>query len=207
MAAQFLTIHPDNPQPRLIAQAVEVIHRGGLIAYPTDSSYALGCHLGDKAALDRIRAIRKVDKRHHFTLVARDLSHISEYAKVNNQQYRLIKASTPGPYTFILPAKRRVPRRTMHQRRRTIGLRIPDHKIVQSLLEKLDEPLLSSTLILPGRDRPVGDPENIFAELKHLIDLVIDGGHCGYEPTTVIDWQQDVPEVVRQGKGVFLEHS
>ncbi len=202
--AQFFHIHPQNPQKRLLQQAVDIVNKGGLIAYPTDSCYALGCHLGDKTAIGRIRDIRKVEKTHNFTLVARDLSHISEYAKIDNQQYRIIKANTPGPYTFILPAKRKVPRRIMHQRRRTIGLRIPDNKIVQGLLDILDEPILSSTLILPGKDLPLGDPDTIYERLQHQVDLVIDGGHCGYEPSTVIDWQHDAPEVVRQGRGEVL---
>lgn len=202
--AEFLQIHPENPQQRLLKKAADIVAGGGLIAYPTDSSYAFGCHLGDKNALDRIRAIRQVGRDHHFTLVARDLSHISEYAKVSNQQYRVIKSSTPGAFTFILPAKRKVPRRIMHQRRKTIGLRIPDNQIVFGLLDLLIEPLLSSTLIVPGRELPFGDPQNIYDTLKHQVDLVIDGGQCGYEPTTVIDWHGDAPEIVRQGKGEAL---
>lgn len=202
--AEFFHIHPDNPQSRLLNKAADIIAQGGLVAYPTDSSYAFGCHLGDKAALDRIAAIRKVNRDHNFTLVARDLSHISEYAKVNNQQYRLIKSSTPGPFTFILPAKRKVPRRIMQQRRKTIGLRIPDNPIVLGLLAILDEPILSSTLILPGHELPLGDPNDIYDALKHQVDLVIDGGHCGIEPTTIIDWHLDAPQVTRQGKGQAL---
>jgi len=202
--AEFLHIHPEDPQKRLLKKAADIIAAGGLIAYPTDSSYAFGCHLGDKNALDRIRAIRQANRDHHFTLVARDLSHISEYAKIDNQQYRVIKSSTPGPFTFILPAKRKVPRRIMHQRRKTIGLRIPDNNIVLGLLDVLVEPILSSTLILPDRELPLGDPQNIYDSLKHQVDLVIDGGQCGYEPTTVIDWRGDAPEIVRQGKGKVL---
>lgn len=202
--AEFLHIHPVDPQKRLLKQAASIIAGGGLVAYPTDSSYALGCHLGDKNALDRIRAIRQANRDHHFTLVARDLSHISEYAKIDNQQYRVIKNSTPGAFTFILPAKRKVPRRIMHQRRKTIGLRIPDNKIVQGLLDVLVEPILSSTLILPGKELPLGDPQNIYDTLQHQVDLVIDGGQCGYEPTTVIDWHADAPKIIRQGKGEAL---
>lgn len=202
--AEFLHIHPIDPQHRLLRKAADIIAGGGLIAYPTDSSYAFGCHLGDKSALDRIRTIRQADRDHHFTLVARDLSHISEYAKIDNQQYRVIKNSTPGPFTFILPAKRKVPRRIMHQRRKTIGLRIPDNKIVLGLLDILVEPILSSTLILPGRELPLGDPQNIYDTLRHQVDLVIDGGECGYEPTTVVDWHGDAPEIIRQGRGEAL---
>lgn len=204
MVAEFFHIHPINPQPMLLSKAASIIAEGGLIIYPTDSSYAFGCHLGDKNALDRIRMIRKVNRDHHFTLVARNLSHISEYAKINNQQYRVIKSSTPGPFTFILPAKRKVPRRIMHQRRKTIGLRIPDNNIVLGLLDILVEPILSSTLILPDRELSLGDPQNIYDNLSHKVDLVIDGGHCGYEPTTVIDWHEDSPKIVRQGKGEAL---
>ena len=202
--AEFLHIHPIDPQQRLLKQAANIIAGGGLVAYPTDSCYALGCHLGDKSSMDRIRAIRQGNRDHHFTLVARDLSQISEYAKIDNQQYRVIKNSTPGPFTFILPAKRKVPRRIMHQRRKTIGLRIPKNKIVQGLLDLLVEPILSSTLILPGKELPLGDPQNIYESLKHQVDLVIDGGHCGYEPTTVVDWRADAPEIIRQGKGDAL---
>lgn len=201
---EFLHIHPIDPQKRLLKKAADIIAEGGLVAYPTDSSYALGCHLGDKSALDRIRVIRQGNRDHHFTLVARDLSHISEYAKIDNQQYRVIKSCTPGPFTFILPAKRKVPRRIMHQRRKTIGLRIPDNKIVLGLLDVLVEPILSSTLILPGKELPLGDPQNIYDTLNHKVDLVIDGGQCGYEPTTVIDWRGDAPEIIRQGKGEAL---
>ncbi len=199
--AQFFEIHPKNPQPRLIRQAAEIIRRGGVVVYPTDSSYAIGCHIGDKVALDRIRRIRKLDKDHNFTLVASDLSEISSYAKIDNEKYRLIKATTPGPYTFILAATRQVPRRLQHPRRKTVGLRIPDSLIVQALLAELGEPILSSTLIPPGDSLPMSDPHDIRERLQHVVELVIDGGFCGLEPTTVVEWVADVPTVVRNGKG------
>ena len=199
--AQFFSIHPDNPQLRLIRQAAEIVRAGGVIVYPTDSCYALGCHLGDKDAMTRIRAIRQVDERHHFTLVCRDLAEISHYAKVNNSQYRLLKASTPGSYTFIFEATREVPRRLQHPKRNTIGLRIPDHPVVQALLVELNEPLLSSTLMLPGDEFPLNDAEEIRDRLEHQVELVLDGGPCGLEMTTVIDLTGDVPELIRQGRG------
>ena len=199
--AQFFSIHPDNPQLRLIRQAAEIVRAGGVIVYPTDSCYALGCHLGDKDAMTRIRAIRQVDERHHFTLVCRDLAEISHYAKVNNSQYRLLKASTPGSYTFIFEATREVPRRLQHPKRNTIGLRIPAHPVVQALLAELNEPLLSSTLMLPGDEFPLNDTEEIRDRLEHQVELVLDGGPCGLEMTTVIDLTGDVPELTRQGKG------
>jgi tRNA threonylcarbamoyl adenosine modification protein (Sua5/YciO/YrdC/YwlC family) len=199
--SQYFRIHPDNPQGRLIRQAVEIIRQGGVIAYPTDSAYALGCHLGDKKALERIRRIRQVDDRHNFTLVCRDLSEIATYAQVNNAAYRLINAHTPGPYTFILPASREVPRRLLHPKRRTIGIRVPDHRITQALLEELGEPLMSTTLILPGQDRPMTDAEEIRDALEHELDLIIDGGPCGIEPTTVVDLTGERPVVLRVGKG------
>jgi tRNA threonylcarbamoyl adenosine modification protein (Sua5/YciO/YrdC/YwlC family) len=199
--AQFFSIHPDNPQLRLIRQAAEIVRAGGVIVYPTDSCYALGCHLGDKDAMTRIRAIRQVDERHHFTLVCRDLAEISHYAKVNNSQYRLLKASTPGSYTFIFEATREVPRRLQHSKRSTIGLRIPDHPVVQAMLAELNEPLLSSTLMLPGDEFPLNDAEEIRDRLEHQVELVLDGGPCGLEMTTVIDLTGDVPELIRQGRG------
>lgn len=199
--AQFFQIHPQNPQMRLVDQAVEIIRSGGLVAYPTDSSYALGCHLGDKAAMERIRRLRQVGDRHHFTLVCRDLSELALYAKVDNSTYRLLKAHTPGPYTYILPATREVPRRLQNPRRKTIGLRVPDHPIPQALLTRLGEPLMSSTLIIPGQTTPLGDPEEIREILEHQVDLVIDGGFCGLEPTTVIDLVDGPPRLVRQGCG------
>ncbi|MBX3615644.1 L-threonylcarbamoyladenylate synthase [Nitrosomonas sp.] len=199
--AQFFAIHTDTPHLRLIKQAVAIVRGGGVIVYPTDSCYALGCHLGDKDAMARIRAIRQVDERHHFTLVCRDLAEIATYAKVDNSQYRLLKATTPGSYTFILQATREVPRRMQHPKRNTIGLRIPDHPVVQALLQELDEPLLSSTLILPGDEYPLNDAEEIRERLEHQVELVMDAGSCGIDMTTVIDLTTDAPELVRLGKG------
>lgn len=199
--SQFFQIHPDNPQARLIRQAVDIIRNGGVIVYPTDSAYALGCHIGDKAALDRIRRIRKLDDKHNFTLVCRDLSEIATYAKVNNAVYRLLRQTTPGPYTFILPATSEVPRRLLHPKRKTVGLRVPDNAIASALLADLGEPLMSVTLILPGDELPLIDPYDIRETLEHDVDLVIDGGYCGMEPTTVIDLADETPVVVREGKG------
>ena len=199
--SQFFQIHPVNPQPRLIHQAVEIIRSGGLIVYPTDSSYALGCHVGDKAGMERIRRIRDLDNKHNFTLVCRDLSEIATYAKVDNSGYRLLKSLTPGPYTFILKATHEVPRRLQNPKRKTIGIRIPAHPIAQSLLEELGEPLMSSTLILPGQENPETDAHDIRQRLEHDVDLVIDGDNCGLEPTTVIDLVDGSMEVVRKGRG------
>ena len=199
--AQFFQIHPLNPQPRLIRSAVDIVKKGGVIVYPTDSCYALGCHIGDKAAMERIRAIRQVDDRHHFTLVCRDLSEIAQYARVDNVQYRLLKANTPGSYTFLLQATREVPRRLQNPRRSSIGIRVPDHPVALALLTELGEPLLSSTLILPGDEQPMTEADDIRERLEHHVDLVLDGGHCGAEPTTVIDMFEDKPVLVRAGKG------
>ena len=199
--SQFFTIHPENPQARLIRQAVDIIRDGGVVVYPTDSAYALGCHIGDKNALDRIRRIRKLDDRHNFTLVCRDLSEIATYAKVDNRIYRMLKSSTPGPYTFILRATSEVPRRLMHAKRKTVGLRVPDNAIALALLEDLDEPLMSVTLIMPGDEYPLIDPYDIRETLEHHVDLVIDGGYCGMEPTTVVDLVDEVPLILRAGKG------
>jgi len=199
--SQFFQIHPENPQQRLIDKAVEIINCGGVIVYPTDSGYALGCHIGDKAAMERIRSIRQVDAKHNFTLVCRDLSEIALYAKVENSAYRLIKSHTPGPYTFILKATKEVPRRLQNPKRKTIGLRVPDKLIAQMLLETLGEPLMSSTLILPGDDMPLTDPYDIRDTLEHALDLIIDGGYCGFEPTTVVELTEDEAVVVRQGLG------
>jgi len=199
--AQFFQIHPDNPQLRLIRSAVEIIRQGGLVIYPTDSSYALGCHIGDKRAMERIRRIRQLDDKHNFTLVCRDLTEISTYAKIGNQQYRLLKTLTPGPYTFIHQATKQVPKRLQHAKRKTIGLRIPDNHIAQALLEELGEPLMSSTLILPGDEMPLTDPYDMRDTLGHDVDLVIDGGYCGFEPTTVVDMTDDSAVVLRAGKG------
>ncbi len=199
--AQFFQLHPRNPQARLIRQAVEILRKGGIVAYPTDSSYALGCAIGNKEAMDAIRRIRRVDDDHNFTLVCRDLSEVALYARIDNEIYRLLKRFTPGPYTFILAATREVPRRLQHPKRRTIGLRIPDFPIVSALLGELDEPLMSSTLIMPGTDLPMNDAEEIRETLEHAIDMVIDGGPCDLEPTTVVDLTGDSPVVLRQGKG------
>lgn len=199
--SQFFQIHPDDPQPRLIRQAVEVLREGGVIAYPTDSAYALGCRLEDKKAADRIRAIRRVDAGHHFTLVCRDLSEIGTYAQVDNTAYRLLKAFTPGPYTFILRATREVPRRLVHPKRKSVGLRVPGNPIAQALLAELDEPLMSVTLILPGEDMPMVDPREIREALEHQVDAIIDGGFCGLEPTTVVDLREGTPQVLREGRG------
>jgi tRNA threonylcarbamoyl adenosine modification protein (Sua5/YciO/YrdC/YwlC family) len=199
--AQFFQIHPTHPQPRLIKRAVDIVRAGGVIAYPTDSSYALGCHIGDKTAMERIRRIRRVDENHNFTLVCRDLSEVAQYARVSNADYRLLKANTPGPYTFILPATREVPRRLQHPKRKTIGLRVPDHVIAQALLAELKEPLMSSTLMMPGDDLPLSDPEEIRDRLEHDVDLVVDGGFCGLEPTTVVEIEAGRATLTRQGKG------
>jgi tRNA threonylcarbamoyl adenosine modification protein (Sua5/YciO/YrdC/YwlC family) len=199
--SQFFQIHPDNPQARLVRQAVDIIKQGGVVVYPTDSAYALGCHIGDKSALDRIRRIRKLDDRHNFTLVCRDLSEIATYAKVSNTVYRLLRHTTPGPYTFILPATSEVPRRLMHPKRKTVGLRVPDNLIAAALLADLGEPLMSVTLIMPGDELPLIDPYDIRETLEHEVDLVIDGGYCGMEPTTVVDLADETPVVTRVGKG------
>lgn len=199
--AQFFSIHPENPQVRLIDQAVEILRRGGLIVYPTDSAYALGCHLGDKMALDRIRALRQLDKHHNFTLMCRDLSELATYARVNNSAFRLIKNHTPGPYTFILNATSEVPRRLMHPKRKTIGMRVPQNNIALALLERLGEPLMSSSLIMPGETLPLTDPYDIRDLLEHQVELVIDGGFCGLEPTTVVDLTEDAPSITREGCG------
>jgi tRNA threonylcarbamoyl adenosine modification protein (Sua5/YciO/YrdC/YwlC family) len=199
--AQFFAVHPDNPQPRLIRQAAEIVRAGGVIVYPTDSCYALGCRLGDKPAVDRIRAIRQVGPHHHFALVCRDLAQIAVYARVDDRQFRLLKAATPGSYTFILQATREVPRRLQHPRRKTIGLRIPDHKIVRALLEELGEPLLSSTLILPDDELPLNDAQEIRRRLEHGVDLILDGGSCGIEPTTVVNLTGETPLITRAGRG------
>ncbi len=199
--SQFFEIHPENPQHRLINEAVAILERGGVIVYPTDSCYALGCHLGDKRAMERIRRIRRVGKDHHFTLVCKDLSEIANYARLDNDAFRLVRGLTPGPYTFILKATKDVPKRLQHPKRKTIGIRIPDNVIAQSLLEALGQPIMSSTLILPDTDLPMTDPYQIRVLLEHEVDLVIDGGFCDIEPTSVIDLTAGFPEVLRQGKG------
>jgi len=199
--SQFFQIHPDNPQARLVRQAVDIIRGGGVVVYPTDSAYALGCQIGDKSALDRIRRIRKLDDRHNFTLVCRDLSEIATYAKVDNAAYRLLRHCTPGPYTFILRATSEVPKRLMHPKRKTVGLRVPDNHIAAALLDDLGEPLMSVTLIMPGDELPLIDPYDIRQTLERDVDLVIDGGYCGMEATTVVDLADETPLVTRVGKG------
>jgi tRNA threonylcarbamoyl adenosine modification protein (Sua5/YciO/YrdC/YwlC family) len=201
MASLFYDIHPQNPQARLIRQVTQIIRDGGVVVYPTDSCYALGCHIGDKDAMERISRIRQTDKNHHFTLVCRDLSEIAHYARVNNQQYRMIKSLTPGAYTFILPASKETPKRLQNPKRRTIGIRIPDHLIPQLILEELGEPIMSSTLLLPGDDLPMTDAREIQERLKQQVNAVIDGGNCGLEPTSVIDMAGEVPVILREGKG------
>ena len=199
--ARLVEIHPADPQPRRIAEIGATIRNGGLIAYPTDSSYALGCHIGDKHAMDRIRRIRRTDKHHNFTLVCSDLSEISLYARIDNWAYRLIKSRTPGPYTFILQATREVPKRLQNPRRKTIGIRVPDHAIVQAMLEALGEPIMSSTLTLPGDDTPLTDVDEIEARIGHQIDMIVDGGGAGIEPTSVIDLSEGSINVLREGRG------
>jgi len=199
--SQYFAVHPENPQPRLIKRAAEIVRGGGVIVYPTDSCYALGCHIGDKAAMERIRAIRGVGERHHLTLVCRDLSELATYARVDNRQFRLLKAATPGSYVFILEATRELPKRLQHPKRRTIGLRIPDHPVVDALLAELGEPLLSSTLLLPGDELPETDASLIRERLEHQVDLVLDDGSCGMDPSTVIDLTGPEPLVTRAGKG------
>ncbi|MBI5450765.1 MAG: threonylcarbamoyl-AMP synthase [Gammaproteobacteria bacterium] len=203
----FLTLHPDNPQARLINQLVSVIRDGGVIAYPTDSCYALGCHIGDKDALDRIRSIRQLDDHHNFTLVCQDLSELATYARVGNSEFRLLKGCTPGPYTFILTATKEVPRRLQHPKRKTIGLRVPEHPITQALLQALAEPLMSVTLILPGDQLPMTDAEEIRERIGKQVDVIIDGGPCSHEPTSVIDLTGEAPLVIRHGRGevAFLQ--
>lgn len=202
--SQFFTIHPENPQARLIKRAAAIIRDGGIIVYPTDSCYALGCHIGDKAAMERIRTIRGIDARHHLTLVCRDLSELAKYARVDNQQFRLLRAATPGSYVFILQATRELPKRLQHPKRRTIGLRIPDHPVVDALLAELGEPLLSSTLLLPGDAQPHTDVQEIRGQLEHQVDLILDGGSCGIEPTTVVDLTGSAPVLIRAGKGSLM---
>lgn len=199
--AQYFRIHPTHPQPRLVKQAAEIVRAGGLIAYPTDSCYALGCHLGDARALARLRRVRGMDEKHHLTLMCRDLSELAAFAIVDNAQYRLLRAATPGSFTFILRGTREVPRRLLHPRRRTIGVRVPDHPVALALLGALGEPMLSATLQLPGDAAPLDDPAGIRARLEHELDLVIDSGSCGIEPTTVVDLSGAEAVILRRGKG------
>ena len=201
--AQFFSLHPVQPQPRLIRQAAEIIRAGGLVVLPTDSAYAMVCSTGDASLLDRIRKIRGVDDRHHFTLMCRDLSEIGTYARVDNSQYRLLKATTPGPYTFILEGTKELPRRLLHPKRKTIGLRVPEHAVVLALLAELEEPLRTSTLLLPGEELPLTDPEEIRERMEKLVDLVIEAGPCGAEATTVIDLSSGTPQLVRAGRGAL----
>ena len=199
--SQFFSVHPETPQTRLIQQAVEILSRGGVIVYPTDSAYALGCLLDNKSGAERIKEIRRLPEAHNFTLICKDLSELSRYAKVDNSAYRQIKHATPGPYTFVFEASREVPRRIMNPKRKTIGLRVPDNAITQALLNELEAPLMSVTLIMPGDDYPLSDPYDIRTTLEHQVDLVIDGGYCGLEPTTVIDMSGDEIQLLRQGLG------
>jgi tRNA threonylcarbamoyl adenosine modification protein (Sua5/YciO/YrdC/YwlC family) len=201
--SQFFTVHPTHPQQRLISLAADVVKSGGVLVYPTDSTYALGCRIGEKSAVERIRTIRKLGDRHHFTLVCRNLKEVSTYARVDNASYRILKHHTPGPFTFLLPATRDVPRRLMHPKRRTIGLRVPDHAIAQALLEAVGEPLMSTSLIMPGADGPLTDPVEIRETLEHQVDLVIDGGQGGQVATTVVDLTDVPAQVTREGVGVF----
>jgi tRNA threonylcarbamoyl adenosine modification protein (Sua5/YciO/YrdC/YwlC family) len=199
--ARYFDVHPDNPQPRAIAQVAALLREGALIAYPTDSCYALGCQVGNRAGLERIRELRRLDSRHHFTLVCRDFAQLGQLVRVSNSMFRLVKAATPGSYTFILPATHEVPRRLMHPRKHTVGVRIPAHPVAQALLAELGEPLLSSTLLLPGQDEPMTEGWEIKERLDHQIDAVIDAGECGKEPTTVVDLSEDEPVILRHGAG------
>jgi len=199
--AEYLEIHPKNPQARLMRRAADIVREGGVIAYPTDSCYALGCHVGDADALERIRRIRQADKNHHFTLVCRDLSEIAKYARVDTPVFRLLKAHTPGPFTFLLPATRETPKRLQHPKRRTIGIRVPEHPVPHLLLAELGEPLMSSTLLLPGDETPLTDADQIRDRLDGALDAILDGGHCGIDPTTVVDLAVTPPVILRQGKG------
>jgi tRNA threonylcarbamoyl adenosine modification protein (Sua5/YciO/YrdC/YwlC family) len=199
--ARYVDVHPDNPQPRVIAQVVEIIRAGGLIAYPTDSCYALGCALDNHDGLDRIRSIRNLDDRHHFTLMCSDFAQLGQFVHISNSVFRLLKASTPGSYTFILPATKEVPRRLMHPKKKTVGVRIPEHTVTSALLAALGEPLLSTTLLLPDETEPMTHGWDIKEKLDHLVDAVVDAGDCGTEPTTVVDLSSDEPEILRRGAG------
>ena len=200
---EIVSIHPENPQQRLLDPVVDIIHRGGVVAYPTDSVYALGCHIGDKQAMDRIRAIRCLDKHHNFILICRDLSELATYARVDNVAYRALKASTPGPFTFVLKASSEVPRRLMHPKRKTIGIRVPESPIVKAILNSLQEPMMSVTLMMPDDEYPMTDAYEINQHLGSRVDVVIDAGFCGMEPTTVVDMTEDTPTILRQGAGDF----
>jgi len=199
--AELLEIHPENPQPRQIAKVANALRAGGLVAYPTDSSYAIGWHMGDQYAVKEVQRIRQTGKRHNFTVVCRDLSEVSNYARVDNWMYRLLKSHTPGPYTFILKATREVPKRVLNPRKKTVGLRVPEHAVTQAILEQLGEPIMSSTLIMPGEEMPMTDANEIYERLEKHVDIVVDSGFCGIDPTTVVDLTGDFPEVLRQGRG------
>ena len=199
--AQLFEVHPEHPQARLLKQAADILHQGGLVALPTDSGYALVCHLDDKAAADRLRQVRGVDDRHHLTLLCRDLSELANYARVDNRQFRLMKLGTPGPFTFILEATKEVPRRLSHPSRRTIGLRVPEHKVLQALLDELGQPLLATTLIAPGETEALNDADEIRSRFEKQLQAVVDAGACPLQPTTVVDLSGDEPEIVRQGRG------
>ena len=201
--SQYFVMHASHPQQRLLRHATEIIQAGGLVVYPTDTTYALGCHIGDKAALERIRQIRRLDKQHHFTLTCRDLSEVSVYARVDNANYRVLRRRTPGPFTFLLPASREVPRRLVHPKRKTIGLRVPGNPIARQLLESLGQPMMTTTMRLPGHDSALTSAEDIREILEKVIDLIIDGGHCGVVPTTIVDLTGEYPSVTRQGLGVL----
>lgn len=205
MVSQYLSIHSENPQERLIAKAVDSLSRGGVMIYPTDSVYAIGCHIGDKSSLERIRTIRQLDKNHNFTLVCRDLSELGSYARVENSAFRLLKSKTPGPFTFILNATSEVPKRLQHPKRKTIGIRVPNSAIVKALLEELREPIMSVTLTMPDDQYPLTDPYEIKQLMNHHVDVIIDGGYCGLEPTTVIDLTDHTPRLLRQGAGDFSD--
>jgi len=199
--ARYYDVHPDNPQPRVLRQVADLIRGSGLIAYPTDSCFAFGCQLGNRAGLDRIREIRRLDERHHFTLVCRDFAQLGQFVHISNAVFRLVKAATPGSYTFILPATKDVPRRLLHPKKRTVGVRIPEHTVTQALLAELGEPLVSSTLLLPDQDEPLTQGWEIKERLDHVLDAVLDAGDCGTEPTTVVDLSEDEPEILRRGAG------
>jgi tRNA threonylcarbamoyl adenosine modification protein (Sua5/YciO/YrdC/YwlC family) len=205
LSSQYFSIHPENPQLRLVSRVADVVRKGGLIVYPTDSVYAIGCHIGDKGALERVRAIRHLDKAHNFTLVCRDLSELANYAKVDNSAFRVLKSATPGPFTFILNATSEVPKRLQHAKRKTIGLRVPDSHIVRALLDHLGEPIMSVTLIMPNDEYPLSDPYEIRQIMARHVDVIIDGGYCGLEPTTVVDMTDVAPQVLRQGAGDFSD--
>jgi len=199
--SQYFEVHPDNPQPRLLKQAAQILHEGGIAAIPTDSSYALVCHLDDKEAVQSLRRIRQVDDKHHLTLLCRDLSELASYARVDNRQYRLLKGATPGPFTFLLQATKEVPRRVSHPSRRTVGLRVPDHRVTQALLAVFTQPLLGTTLIPPGETEPLNDPHDIRVRFEHQIQAVVDAGACPMQPTTVVDLTEETPRLVRSGRG------